>query len=50
MAHQTTTIALSTGMIAAGVFSVAVLVLFSWWMLAWLGVLPRRRSDASRPG
>jgi hypothetical protein len=41
---DTTTIALSGAMVVAGVLSVALLALFSWWILAWLGVLPRRRS------
>jgi hypothetical protein len=43
MAVATTMIDLSAGMLLATVVSIALLGLLSWALLAWLGVLPRRR-------
>jgi hypothetical protein len=43
--EHTTTIELSAGLVVAGLLSVAFLALLTWWLLAWLGVLPRRRAD-----
>jgi hypothetical protein len=43
MAGQTTTIALSPGMLLATVIGLALIALFVWALLSWLQVLPRRR-------